>query len=207
MPVSNKAATAAALAGVVLILLAVTGTGARADTETTVPGGDKSVTNVTAATGNDVVSTAATAMVTPPVPPPGNITLGMLERVQQKNLLLAAQVLTAQLQRQLEEAGSETTSTSGSAVGTQPGATPAPAAVPGMVQDSRETTRTPGPVRPQVLEISGKGSALHALLQMPDGSRPEVSTGSRVTVGKTTLTVSRISLTGVTLSDGSELSF
>ncbi|HFG7806550.1 TPA: type IV pilus biogenesis protein PilP [Salmonella enterica subsp. enterica serovar Java] len=207
MPVRNKAATAAALAGAVLILLAVTGTGVRADTETTVPGGDKSVTNVAAATGNAVVSTAATAAATPPVPPPGSITLGMLERVQQKNLLLAAQVQTAQLQRQLEEAGSETTATSGTAVGAQPGATPAPAAVPGMVQDSRETTRTPGPVRPQVLEISGKGSALHALLQMPDGSRPEVSTGSRVAVGKATLTVSRISLTGVTLSDGSELSF
>jgi type IV pilus biogenesis protein PilP len=208
MPVSNKAATAAALAGVVLILLAVTGTGARADTETTVPGGDKSVTNVTAATGNDVVSTAATAMVTPPVPPPGNITLGMLERVQQKNLLLAAQVLTAQLQRQLEEAGSETTSTSGSAVGTQPGTTlPAASAVPGVVQDGRGGSHAPGPVRPQVLEISGKDNTLYALLQMPDGSQPEVSTGSRVTIGKATLTVSRISLAGVTLSDGSELSF
>ncbi|HFZ9213961.1 TPA: type IV pilus biogenesis protein PilP [Salmonella enterica subsp. diarizonae serovar 61:r:-] len=215
MPVSNKAATAAALTGAVLILLAVTGTDAAATVKNAENGtnGVSPVTvspeaAVTLTTTGDETTTAATATATPPVPPPGSITLGMLERVQQKNLLLAAQVQTAQLQRQLEEAGSETTATSGTAVGAQPGATPAPpAAVPGMVQDSRETTRTPGPVRPQVLEISGKGSALHALLQIPDGSRPEVSTGSRVAVGKTTLTVSRISLTGVTLSDGSELSF
>ncbi|EDW4374506.1 hypothetical protein AAA67_005494 [Salmonella enterica subsp. diarizonae] len=56
-------------------------------------------------------------------------------------------------------------------------------------------------------EISGKGSALYAVLRMPDGSRPEVTRGSRVTIGKATLTVSRVSLNDVTFSDGSELSF
>ncbi|HFW3088920.1 TPA: type IV pilus biogenesis protein PilP [Salmonella enterica subsp. enterica serovar Reading] len=214
MPVRNKAVTTAA--GMVLILLAMTGTAARADTDAVVPGSDSVVTVKNAANGTngvspvtnagDEITTATTAMATPPVPPPGSITLGMLERVQQKNLLLAAQVQTAQLQRQLEEAGSENTAISGNAVSAQPGVTP-PTAVPGMVQDRRDIPRTQGTVRPQVLEISGKGSTLHALLQMPDGSQPEVSTGSRVAVGKTTLTVSRISLTGVTLSDGSELSF
>ncbi|ELW4387241.1 hypothetical protein SH680_004131 [Salmonella enterica] len=64
-----------------------------------------------------------------------------------------------------------------------------------------------GAVRSQVLEISGKGSALYAVLRMPDGSRPEVTAGSRVTIGKATLTVSRVSLNDVTFSDGSELSF
>ncbi|EIB3185967.1 type IV pilus biogenesis protein PilP [Salmonella enterica] len=142
----------------------------------------------------------------PPVAPPGSITLGMLEHIQQKNLLLAAQVQTAQLKRQLEEAGSDTPAA----------ATIAPSA-PGLtvpsqgagLPDSTVTSRGQGTgaVRPQVLEISGKGSALYAVLQMPDGSRPEVTAGSRVTIGKATLTVSRVSLSGVTFSDGSELSF
>ncbi|WP_197202411.1 type IV pilus biogenesis protein PilP [Salmonella enterica] len=138
----------------------------------------------------------------PPVAPPGSITLGMLEHIQQKNLLLAAQVQTAQLKRQLEEAGSDTPAA----------ATIAPSA-PGLtvpsqgagLPDSTATLRGPG--RPQVLEISGKGSALYAVLQMPDGSRPEVTRGSRVTIGKATLTVSRVSLSGITLSDGSALPF
>ncbi|EEL2534492.1 type IV pilus biogenesis protein PilP [Salmonella enterica] len=138
----------------------------------------------------------------PPVAPPGSITLGMLEHIQQKNLLLAAQVQTAQLKRQLEEAGSDTPAA----------ATIAPSA-PGLtvpsqgagLPDSTVTSRGPG--RPQVLEISGKGSALYAVLQMPDGSRPEVTRGSRVTIGKATLTVSRVSLSGITLSDGSALPF
>ncbi|ELO3969911.1 type IV pilus biogenesis protein PilP [Salmonella enterica] len=138
----------------------------------------------------------------PPVAPPGSITLGMLEHIQQKNLLLAAQVQTAQLKRQLEEAGSDTPAA----------ATIAPSA-PGLtvpsqgagLPDSTATSRGPG--RPQVLEISGKGSALYAVLQMPDGSRPEVTRGSRVTIGKATLTVSRVSLSGITLSDGSALPF
>ncbi|MBA3154119.1 type IV pilus biogenesis protein PilP, partial [Salmonella enterica] len=78
--------------------------------------------------------------------------------------------------------------------------------VPGL-QDGSVSSRARAIPRPQVLEISGKGSALRALLQMPDGSQPEVSAGSRVVIGKTTLTVSRISLSGVTLSDGSELLF
>ncbi|EKY9692253.1 type IV pilus biogenesis protein PilP [Salmonella enterica] len=138
----------------------------------------------------------------PPVAPPSSITLGMLEHIQQKNLLLAAQVQTAQLKRQLEEAGSDTPAA----------ATIAPSA-PGLtvpsqgagLPDSTVTSRGPG--RPQVLEISGKGSALYAVLQMPDGSRPEVTRGSRVTIGKATLTVSRVSLSGITLSDGSALPF
>ncbi|EMJ2324897.1 type IV pilus biogenesis protein PilP [Salmonella enterica] len=139
----------------------------------------------------------------PPVAPPGSITLGMLEHIQQKNLLLAAQVQTAQLKRQLEEAGSDAPAV---ASPVSPGEPSSPVMVqPGSVSPSRG--QGTGAVRPQVLEISGKGSALYAVLQMPDGSRPEVTAGSRVTIGKTTLTVSRVSLSGVTFSDGSELSF
>ncbi|ECI0840969.1 type IV pilus biogenesis protein PilP [Salmonella enterica subsp. diarizonae] len=116
---------------------------------------------------------------------------------------------TAQLQRQLEEAGSESTTSAGTGTVTSPGGMSPSSSVPGVpgLQDGNASSRARTIPRPQVLEISGKGSALRALLQLPDGSQPEVVTGSRVVIGKTTLTVSRISLSGVTLSDGSELSF
>ncbi|EHK2736769.1 type IV pilus biogenesis protein PilP [Salmonella enterica] len=132
----------------------------------------------------------------PPLAPPGSITLGMLEDVQQKNLLLAARVQTAQLQRQLEEAGSDAQAV----VTTAPGMGQPDNLVAPRVKDA-------GAARPQVLEISGKDNTLYALLQMPDGSRPEVTRGSRLTIGKAMLTVSRVSLSGITLSDGSELPF
>lgn len=198
MPERNKAATAAVSATTILILLVLAGSGARADTDTAV--------SVTTASGTPPVTVSAEAA--PPVPPPGSITLGMLEQIQQKNLLLAAKVQTAQLQRQLEEAGSEASVSAGAGAiaGT---VTPSSSSVPGMPgqQDGRGVSHSQAVARPQVLEISGKGSALRALLQLPDGSQPEVTTGSRVVIGKATLTVSRISLSGVTLSDGSELSF
>lgn len=223
MSVRNRAATAAVSATTILILLALAGPGARADADTAVPGtgsataakvaGASPVTvspdaGATVASAGSDVATAATAASasTPPVPPPGSITLGMLEQIQQKNLLLAAKVQTAQLQRQLEEAGSEASGSAGAIAGT---VTPPSSSVPGMPgqQDGRGVSHSQAVARPQVLEISGKGSALRALLQLPDGSQPEVTTGCRVVIGKATLTVSRISLSGITLSDGTELSF
>ncbi|EJM8642352.1 type IV pilus biogenesis protein PilP [Salmonella enterica] len=209
MPVINKAAMAAASTTAVLVLLVPLLTGSiRAQAAENVP--SFAPTEATPPTAEETgqpegsvpqVQTPVTDSV-PPVAPPGSITLGMLEHIQQKNLLLAAQVQTAQLKRQLEEAGSDTPAA----------ATIAPSA-PGLtvpsqgagLPDSTATSRGPG--RPQVLEISGKGSALYAVLQMPDGSRPEVTRGSRVTIGKATLTVSRVSLSGITLSDGSALPF
>ncbi|EAM8050393.1 type IV pilus biogenesis protein PilP [Salmonella enterica] len=209
MPVRNKAAMAAASTTAVLVLLVPLLTGSiRAQAAENVP--SFAPTEATPPTAEETgqpegsvpqVQTPVTDSV-PPVAPPGSITLGMLEHIQQKNLLLAAQVQTAQLKRQLEEAGSDTPAA----------ATIAPSA-PGLtvpsqgagLPDSTVTSRGPG--RPQVLEISGKGSALYAVLQMPDGSRPEVTRGSRVTIGKATLTVSRVSLSGITLSDGSALPF
>ncbi|EAS2029152.1 type IV pilus biogenesis protein PilP, partial [Salmonella enterica] len=194
MPVRNKAAMAAASTTAVLVLLVPLLTGSiRAQAAENVP--SFAPTEATPPTAEETgqpegsvpqVQTPVTDSV-PPVAPPGSITLGMLEHIQQKNLLLAAQVQTAQLKRQLEEAGSDTPAA----------ATIAPSA-PGLtvpsqgagLPDSTATSRGPG--RPQVLEISGKGSALYAVLQMPDGSRPEVTRGSRVTIGKATLTVSRV---------------
>lgn len=222
MPVRNKAATAAAMVWAVLIPLTTAATGALADSQkavsvTTVPSTDAvgtspvtvspdAATTVTTA-GSDVETAATTASASTP---PDSITLGMLEQVQQENLLLAAKVQTAQLQRQLAEAGIEASASTGTGAAPQPGATqPSSSVVPGIPgpQEGRASSRSPVVPRPQVLEISGKGNVLRALLQMPDGSQPEVSTGSRVVIGKAALTVSRISLAGITLSDGSELSF
>ncbi|EBH1519439.1 type IV pilus biogenesis protein PilP, partial [Salmonella enterica subsp. enterica serovar Pensacola] len=199
MPVRNKAAMAAASTTAVLVLLVPLLTGSiRAQAAENVP--SFAPTEATPPTAEETgqpegsvpqVQTPVTDSV-PPVAPPGSITLGMLEHIQQKNLLLAAQVQTAQLKRQLEEAGSDAPAVSSPV---SPGESSSPVMVqPGSVSPSRG--QGTGAVRPQVLEISGKGSALYAVLQMPDGSRPEVTAGSRVTIGKTTLTVSRVSLSG-----------
>ncbi|EBR9315517.1 type IV pilus biogenesis protein PilP [Salmonella enterica subsp. enterica serovar Muenchen] len=211
MPVRNKAAMAAASTTAVLVLLVplLTG-GIRAQAAENVPSSAPAETAVPVA--EETVQPESSVPQTqvsvtddmPPAAPPGSITQGMLEDVQQKNLLLAAKVQTAQLQRQLEEAGSDTPAAAAVAP-SAPGRT-APSQGAGL-PDNTATSRGQGTARPQVLEISGKGSALYAVLQMPDGSRPEVTAGSRVTIGKATLTVSRVSLSGITLSDGSALPF
>ncbi|EGL2017658.1 type IV pilus biogenesis protein PilP [Salmonella enterica] len=200
-------ATASATAVLVLLVPLLTG-GVRAQTAPATvqeSGNVALVAEETVQLESSVPQTSVTDDM-PPLAPPGSVTLGMLEDVQQKNLLLAAKVQTAQLQRQLEEAGSDA----------QAVVTPASSAAglassaPGTGQPDNLVApriKDAGAARPQVLEISGKGSALYAVLQMPDGSRPEVTRGSRVTIGKATLTVSRVSLSGITLSDGSALPF
>lgn len=211
MPVRNKTAMAAASATAVLVLLVplLTG-GVRAQTAPATVQESGNVTPVAEETVRPESFVPQTqASVTddmPPVAPPGSITQGMLEDVQQKNLLLAAKVQTAQLQHQLEEAGSDAQAV----VTTAPSTAGLASSAPGTGQPDNLMAlrvKNAGAARPQVLEISGKGSALYAVLQMPDGSRPEVTRGSRVNIGKATLTVSRVSLSGITLSDGSALSF
>ncbi|EAQ6129310.1 type IV pilus biogenesis protein PilP [Salmonella enterica subsp. enterica serovar Newport] len=209
MPVRNKAAMATASATAVLVLLVplLTG-GVRAQTAPATvqeSGNVALVAEETVQLESSVPQTSVTDDM-PPLAPPGSITLGMLEDVQQKNLLLAAKVQTAQLQRQLEDAGSDAQAV----VTTAPSAAGLASSAPGTGQPDNlvaPRVKDAGATRPQVLEISGKDNKLYALLQMPDGSRPEVTRGSRVTIGKATLTVSRVSLNGITLSDGSELPF
>lgn len=209
MPVRNKAAMAIASATALLVLLVplLTG-GVRAQTAPATvqeSGNVALVAEETVQLESSVPQTSVTDDM-PPLAPPGSITLGMLEDVQQKNLLLAAKVQTAQLQRQLEEAGSDAQAV----VTTAPSAAGLASSAPGTGQPDNlvaPRVKDAGAARPQVLEISGKDNKLYALLQMPDGSRPEVTRGSRVTIGKATLTVSRLSLNGITLSDGSELPF
>lgn len=209
MPVRNKAAMATASATAVLVLLVplLTG-GVRAQTAPATvqeSGNVALVAEETVQLESSVPQTSVTDDM-PPLAPPGSITLGMLEDVQQKNLLLAAKVQTAQLQRQLEDAGSDAQAV----VTTAPSAAGLASSAPGTGQPDNlvaPRVKDAGATRPQVLEISGKDNKLYALLQMPDGSRPEVTRGSRVTIGKATMTVSRVSLNGITLSDGSELPF
>lgn len=209
MPVRNKAAMATGSATAVLVLLVplLTG-GVRAQTA---PATVQESGNVALVAEETVLPESSVPQTSvnddmPPLAPPGSITLGMLEDVQQKNLLLAAKVQTAQLQRQLEDAGSDAQAV----VTTAPSAAGLASSAPGTGQPDNlvaPRVKDAGAARPQVLEISGKDNRLYALLQMPDGSRPEVTRGSRVTIGKATLTVSRVSLNGITLSDGSELPF
>ncbi|HGJ0760628.1 TPA: type IV pilus biogenesis protein PilP [Salmonella enterica subsp. enterica serovar Bovismorbificans] len=200
-------ATASATAVLVLLVPLLTG-GVRAQTAPATvqeSGNVALVAEETVQLESSVPQTSVTDDM-PPLAPPGSITLGMLEDVQQKNLLLAAKVQTAQLQRQLEEAGSDAQAV----VTTAPSAAGLASSAPGTGQPDNlvaPRVKDAGAARPQVLEISGKDNKLYALLQMPDGSRPEVTRGSRVTIGKATLTVSRVSLNGITLSDGSELPF
>ncbi|EBP4183291.1 type IV pilus biogenesis protein PilP [Salmonella enterica subsp. diarizonae] len=209
MPVRNKAAMATASATAVLVLLVplLTG-GVQAQTAPATVQESGNVALVAEETVQPESSVPQTSVTDdmPPLAPPGSITLGMLEDVQQKNLLLAAKVQTAQLQRQLEEAGSDAQAV----VTTAPSAAGLASSAPGTGQPDNlvaPRVKDAGAARPQVLEISGKDNKLYALLQMSDGSRPEVTRGSRVTIGKATLTVSRVSLNGITLSDGSELPF
>ncbi|ECN6757173.1 type IV pilus biogenesis protein PilP [Salmonella enterica subsp. enterica serovar Newport] len=209
MPVRNKAAMATASATAVLVLLVplLTG-GVQAQTAPAMVQESGNVALVAEETVQPESSVPQTSVTDdmPPLAPPGSITLGMLEDVQQKNLLLAAKVQTAQLQRQLEEAGSDAQAV----VTTAPSAAGLASSAPGTGQPDNlvaPRVKDAGAARPQVLEISGKDNKLYALLQMSDGSRPEVTRGSRVTIGKATLTVSRVSLNGITLSDGSELPF
>ncbi|HBB6669344.1 TPA: type IV pilus biogenesis protein PilP [Salmonella enterica] len=200
-------ATASATAVLVLLVPLLTG-GVRAQTAPATvqeSGNVALVAEETVQLESSVPQTSVTDDM-PPLAPSGSITLGMLEDVQQKNLLLAAKVQTAQLQRQLEDAGSDAQAV----VTTAPSAAGLASSAPGTGQPDNlvaPRVKDAGATRPQVLEISGKDNKLYALLQMPDGSRPEVTRGSRVTIGKATLTVSRVSLNGITLSDGSELPF
>lgn len=109
------------------------------------------------------------------------VTLGQLETLHNNNIVLQAQVQGAQLQKQLEEAG------------TEPGT--------GVAGESRN----PMKARPTVVEITGAGKKLSAVVQLPDGQQTTLTTGNKLP--GTGLTVKSITLAGVTLSDGSSLSF
>lgn len=134
-----------------------------------------------------------------PINPGAGLTGGQLEALQARTLLLEAQVQAARLQKELTTTETAGAGENGPAAGpfamnmpADVGATPVPAA-----------TRVPG--RITVLEVSGRGNALQATLSFPDGRRSVVKAGNALP--GSTLTVKAISLSGVTLSDGQQLTF
>lgn len=136
----------------------------------------------------------ASPATSPPVP--AGVTMGELEELHTRNLILQAKVQGAQLERQLEE------NTSGSSTASAP----VPAAPVGFTSLPATPARpAPGSSRPVVLEINGRDNHLRATLQLPSGQTLIVSPGNRIPGMEPT--VRRIQLAGVTLSDGSLLAF
>ncbi|EDT4999562.1 type IV pilus biogenesis protein PilP [Salmonella enterica subsp. enterica serovar Manhattan] len=165
-----------------------------------------------AASGREPAAAAVPSTPTPtptadasesvPITPGAGLTGGQLEVLQAKTLLLEAQVQAARLQKELTTA--ETAGDGGNGPAAGPFAVGMPADVGATpVQAAPAATRAPG--RITVLEVSGRGNALQATLSFPDGRRSVVRAGN--TLPGSTLTVKAISLSGVTLSDGQQLTF
>ncbi|EBX2707285.1 type IV pilus biogenesis protein PilP [Salmonella enterica subsp. enterica serovar Bredeney] len=121
------------------------------------------------------------------------VTDGELEDLQNRNILLEARVRGAQLEKQLEEA----------AGGSLPAAVSpgAPAGTSVTAQAAHRQTQG----HPVVLEISGRDKKLQAILRLADGRQTTVRAGSPLP--GTTLTVKSVTPAGVTLSDGTHLTF
>ncbi|EHD9031543.1 type IV pilus biogenesis protein PilP [Salmonella enterica subsp. enterica serovar Infantis] len=165
-----------------------------------------------AASGREPAAAAVPSTPTPtstadasdivPINPGEGLTGGQLEALQAKTLLLEAQVQAARLQKELTT--TETAGDGGNGPAAGPFAMNMPADVGATpVQAAPAATRAPG--RITVLEVSGRGNALQATLSFPDGRRSVVRAGN--TLPGSTLTVKAISLSGVTLSDGQQLTF
>ncbi|EGH2607468.1 type IV pilus biogenesis protein PilP [Salmonella enterica] len=163
-----------------------------------------------AASGREPAAAAVPSTPTPtadasdivPINPGEGLTGGQLEALQAKTLLLEAQVQAARLQKELTT--TETAGDGGKGPAAGPFAMNMPADVGATpVQAAPAATRAPG--RITVLEVSGRGNALQATLSFPDGRRSVVRAGN--TLPGSTLTVKAISLSGVTLSDGQQLTF
>lgn len=141
---------------------------------------------------------ALASQSTSPQVSPG-VTMGQLEQLHTRNLILQAQVQGAQLERQLEE--NQTGSSAATAAPVTPpvnavGYSSLPAAAPRAPAVSH---------RPVVLEINGRDKNLRATLQLSSGQTLVVGPGNRLP--GTEQTVRSISMAGVTLSDGTLLAF
>lgn len=119
-------------------------------------------------------------------------TIGELEAQQNQNILLQAKVQGAQLRKQLEESDSNLSSAAASV--TSP-----------LLPVSDLSTSQKRKALPVIMEINGRDKRLHAVLRMADGRQTRVTTGSQIP--GTSVTVKSISLSGVTLSDGTTLTF
>ena len=135
---------------------------------------------------------------TAPFFPGDGVTQGQLETLQGNNILLEVQVQGARLKKQLAEAAESGGMASVPAVSPLPPGGAASGTVPAQAVAKR-------PGRITVLEIGGRGQALQATLAFPDGRVAVVAQGNALP--GTGLTVKAISLSAVTLSDGSQLTF
>lgn len=145
-----------------------------------------------------MITAALPAQASESATPPGPAvaTMGELEALQTRNILLQAKVQGAQLERQLKENQSTNA----------PSDIPAPGTVVGYSSLPGQPARTaPVNSRPVVLEINGRDKNLRATLQLPSGQTLVVSPGNRIPGLENT--VRSITLAGVTLSDGSLLAF
>ncbi|HFG4855898.1 TPA: type IV pilus biogenesis protein PilP [Salmonella enterica subsp. enterica] len=124
------------------------------------------------------------------------VTIGELEAQQNQNILLQARVQGAQLQKQLD--GSDVDSSMTAPPDAGQFTSPHPS-VSGPAQGRAPTEL------PVILEINGKDKRLHVVLRLADGRQTRVTTGSQLPGTK--VTVKSISLSGVTLSDGTTLTF
>ena len=126
--------------------------------------------------------------------PQSPVTIGELEAQQNRNILLQARVHGAQLQKQLDETDINLSS-GGVSHFTQD--------LPASFSD--QPISKPRKELPVIMEINGKDKQLYAVLRMADGRQTSVTTGSKLPGA--TVTVKSISLSGVTLSDGTTLTF
>lgn len=129
-------------------------------------------------------------------PGPAVATMGELEALQTRNILLQAKVQEAQLERQLKENRTSSTAADIPAPGNGIGYTALP---------PQSAQAAPVNNRPVVLEINGRDKNLRATLQLPSGQMLVVAPGNRIPGMENT--VRSITLAGVTLSDGSLLAF
>ncbi|MFQ6245936.1 type IV pilus biogenesis protein PilP [Yersinia enterocolitica] len=121
-----------------------------------------------------------------------NVTVGQLESIQQKNMLLEAQLHTARLQRQLHENGRGTLPVDGNV--TSPWQANPPIAA-----------SSPLGATLQLEEIYGRGHVLLARLRLTAGGVVEVRQGDRLPGSP--LKVTAITDSVVKLSDGTVMSF
>ncbi|OWO79847.1 hypothetical protein B5C26_19835 [Photorhabdus luminescens] len=119
------------------------------------------------------------------------MTVGQLEHLQAKNLLLEAELQRAKLQRQLAE--SQHLGLTGS------NDIDLPVTVPPVITAGHPVTR------PVVQEIYGRGNALRASVSLPGHGVMELAVGDAVP--GTQFNVKVITLSAVTLSDDSVLTF
>ncbi|GKX48877.1 MULTISPECIES: type IV pilus biogenesis protein PilP [Pectobacterium] len=128
------------------------------------------------------------------------VTVGQLEDVQARNLLLAAQVESAKLQRMLKESQSPLP------LVIPPGTTPYQVPIAPMAATMPAGQSAPEKVsKPVLLETYGDGKTMFARIRLASGNVIEMAKGDRLP--GTTSSISAITDSSVTLSDGSQLSF